>query len=501
MQGWLKEFVNRIGLKQSQDLLRDVGVIHLGKQKIRESPDYPRISDFEKLDDNIPVEKRYFGVNGEILPTLHNTTVSTSAAAITVEIATATKPIKNTTRSKVHWCHWRPHMYTPMLILQQEFGYTEEIDPRKVENDQWDLIFGGYPHCGDKKFDWKMETGVNKYLSKQGWDELAPHQIWFPCMGCKGSYCNKKDLCLLMKMIDPTYCYSLPDDRAILTQKMRDQQSQQQATEVVGNRSRMEQFWVLKEDHPDKHLHVGTGVHFIKSENELPSVQDENVGYLVQPLINHKMGGKEYDRRRHELKAFVCVTSTTPFRAYMYSLVVGKFANAQIDYSNPLEMCSVDTHGGTAERKLGCSSNKTISGERSFDEFSENVGITESEKRMFLSRTHHLIGNILLHAQPTIQNHTINKGITKSGATCFSFLRVDFAMTDTIEPYIFEINEFPFANSKGYSGLVQKRAYRDLFKMIGLDRPPMVASERRKYEMGHLGGWTPVVVDDVLLKH
>ena len=69
MQGWLKEFVNRIGLKQSQDLLRDVGVIHLGRQKIRESPDYPRISDFEKLDDNLPVEKRYFGVNGEILPT------------------------------------------------------------------------------------------------------------------------------------------------------------------------------------------------------------------------------------------------------------------------------------------------------------------------------------------------------------------------------------------------------------------------------------------------
>ena len=40
----------RIGLKQSQDLLRDVGVVHLGKQKIRESLDYPRISEFEKLD-------------------------------------------------------------------------------------------------------------------------------------------------------------------------------------------------------------------------------------------------------------------------------------------------------------------------------------------------------------------------------------------------------------------------------------------------------------------
>ncbi|GFH50537.1 hypothetical protein CTEN210_07013 [Chaetoceros tenuissimus] len=69
MQGWLNEFVDRRGLSQSQDLLRDVGVIKVGKQKIRESPYYPRISDFEKLDENIPVEKRYFGVNGEILPT------------------------------------------------------------------------------------------------------------------------------------------------------------------------------------------------------------------------------------------------------------------------------------------------------------------------------------------------------------------------------------------------------------------------------------------------
>jgi len=416
-----------------------------------------------------------------------------STAAIT--ISTATKPIKNTTRSKVHWCFWKPHMYTPMRMLQQEFGYTEEIDPRKVGIDEWDLIFGGYPNCGDKKFDWKMETGVNRYLNEQGWDSLAPHQIWFPCMGCKSSYCNKKDLCLLMKMIDPTYCYSLPDDRALLVQNMKFQQSQQQEKEARA------QFWVLKEDHPDKHLHVGAGVHFIKSENELPSEQDENDGYLVQPLVNHKMGKMEYDRRRHELKVYVSVTSTTPLRAYMYSSVVGKFANAQTDYSDPLEICSVDTHGGPAERKLGCTINKTISGERSFDEFSENVGITESEKRMFLSRTHNLIGSILLNAQPTIQNHTINKGITKSGATCFSFLRVDFAMTYAIKPYIFEINEFPFANAKGYLGQVQQKAYRELFKMIGLDRPPMVASERREYEMGHLGGWTPVVVDDVLFKH
>ena len=71
-------------------------------------------------------------------------------------------------------------------------------------------------------------------------------------------------------------------------------------------------------------------------------------------------------------------------------------------------------------------------------------------------------------------------------------------MTDKSVPYVYEINEFPFANSKSFSGLVQGKAYRDLFRMIGLDVPPIVASERSKYEMGHLGGWTPIVVDDVL---
>mmetsp|Transcript_15073 Transcript_15073/g.25692 ORF Transcript_15073/g.25692 Transcript_15073/m.25692 type:complete len:168 (+) Transcript_15073:45-548(+) len=61
----------------------------------------------------------------------------------------STMKIKNTKRSKVHWCYWRPHMFTPMNILRDEFGYKEEVDIKA--GDDWDLIFGGYTNCGDKK--------------------------------------------------------------------------------------------------------------------------------------------------------------------------------------------------------------------------------------------------------------------------------------------------------------------------------------------------------------
>lgn len=72
-------------------------------------------------------------------------------------------------------------------------------------------------------------------------------------------------------------------------------------------------------------------------------------------------------------------------------------------------------------------------------------------------------------------------------------------MSDEIEPYIYEINEFPFANEKGYVGSAQDGAYRDLFRMMGLDRPPLNAMDRGKYEMEHLGGWTPLVNDDAIV--
>ena len=422
--------------------------------------------------------------SGELL--LANT--SSSSLTLSKSNDNAVLNTKTTRRSKVHWCFWRPHMFRPMTMLRDEFGYNEVVDPTKGED--WDLIFGGYPNCGNKKFDWKMETGLNKYLNEKGWDKIQPHQIWFPCMGCKNSYCNKKELCLLMKEIDPSYCFSLPEDRDHLLESMRQRSHSSQ--------QKQQQLWVLKEDGPDKHMHVGTGINFFKSESELPSDEDQNSGaYLVQPLVNHRMGEGIYQRRRHELRIYISVTSTSPLRVYTNS-ITGYFANAQIDDADPLDQCSAVI--GRSHLKKTCHTNATFYEHRSFDQFAENVGITHSEKQLFIERTNELIGKVILQAQSTIQNHTINKGIAMNGAACFSFLRVDFAMTDQITPYIYEINEFPFANERGHLGSVQEKAYRDLFLMMGLDREPMDVSERSNYEMEHLGGWTPVVIDDVLVR-
>ena len=64
-------------------------------------------------------------------------------------------------------------MYRPMNILNK-IGYTSiEVDASEG-GDDWDMIFGGYAHGGDQtnvttqivQFDWKMEHGLNAYLSQ-----------------------------------------------------------------------------------------------------------------------------------------------------------------------------------------------------------------------------------------------------------------------------------------------------------------------------------------------
>ena len=196
---------------------------------------------------------------------------------------------------------------------------------------------------------------------------------------------------------------------------------------------------------------------------------------------------------------YISVTSTSPLRAYAWNEIVGKFANHVIDDTNPLAPCSVDMHETNTQKKLGCNINHTFSDYRSFDDFTTNIALPDLDKQSFVLKLNKLVGRLMILAQPVIKNHTINKGITASGAACFSFMRVDFAMTRDIAPYIYETNEFPFANEKGHIGSVQERAYTSLFKMIGLDKPPLVASDRSNYELSNLGGWTPLVVDDALV--
>ena len=384
-------------------------------------------------------------------------------------------------RQKVHWCWWPPHMRRPSKILSNEFGYNNTVDATKT--DDWDLIFGGYPHCGktqkNKTWDWKMERGLNHHLNEKGWDTLKPHQVWFPCMGCKDSYCNKRGLCEITRELDPDSCYLLPNDLDRLKTRME---------------SDRDQLWVLKRDSPTMHSHMGTGVSFIRNASQIPSAENlTDETYLVQPFVEQHMGSGNY-HRRHEIRLYIAVTSTTPLRAYAYNEYWVNLALQKYNQTSSAEVpdvCTLDTH---LHRK-GCEQEGLTKEERcpSFAEFCSRYDLTNAQVDRFQESVRTLIGNILTTANPMISAHPVNNGITKSQASCFSFMRADLAVTTSGEAYLYEINEFPFSNQKEtVAGRVQAQAYRDLFTMIGLDQPALPVEKRANYELSHLGGWIPL---------
>ncbi len=386
----------------------------------------------------------------------------------------------------MHLCKWFAHMGRPATILKDEFGYNTTVDATKDED--WDLIFGGYPHCGNpprtppknKTWDWKMEHYLNQHLNEKGWDTLKPHQVWFPCMGCKDSYCNKYSLCEITRTFDPDSCYLLPNDLDRLQTKMT---------------SSKDSLWVLKQDSSTMHAHMGTGVSFIRNASQIPPAEELASGtYLVQPFVEQWMGSAEYHRRQ-EIRIYIAVTSTTPLRAYAYNEPwVGlalKVFNPPSSTEAPPDVCMLDTH----IHREGCKGDGLTADERSpsFEEFCNLYDLTTAQADRFLQSAQTLIANILTNANPTIASHPVNDGITKSHASCFSFLRADLTVASNGEAYAYEINEFPFSNEKGIvANRVQGQAYRDLFAMIGLDQPALPVNKRANYELSHLGGWIPL---------
>ena len=79
-------------------------------------------------------------------------------------------------------------------------------------------------------------------------------------------YCNKRELCRLLRDIDPTTCYILPDDR-----------------ELIASRMDGEMIWVLKQDKNNLNLHAGQGVSYIGRPDEIPEDIKKSDGYLVMP--------------------------------------------------------------------------------------------------------------------------------------------------------------------------------------------------------------------------
>jgi Tubulin-tyrosine ligase family len=365
-------------------------------------------------------------------------------------------------------------------ILEDEFGF-QSVDAR--HDLSWELIFGGYVYCGVAGVrDVKMKLGLNRQLNERGWDTLSPNQVWFPCMGCQESYCSKLELCRFLQSIDPNMCFILPQDSERWQHVMNDTRP-----------------YVLKGTSP--YSHGGANIRYIQTKEEAnrfiievnSSMQNQSMTYIAQPYNEPLLGTGEY-RRKGELQIYLALTSSSPLRLYYYEEHFVVLAAAKYtDSSDAMRRnCMLDAHMTRA-----CKRQTKMNRRISYQEYSDAVGLTTSERAALIDKAIALLSSIFHAAQPAFATHHINRGITKSGASCFSYMRADFGITEDKLPFLFEINELPDKTGTSYnrsdaSFRIREDSLRDLFVMIGLDRPPLSVDERAEYEATHLGGWKPI---------
>ena len=81
--------------------------------------------------------------------------------------------------------------------------------------------------------------------------QLSFHlQVFYPCMGGRSTYADKRGLCEILHDIEPSLCYPLgtPAIRAMLKRHVTSSNST---------------LWVLKRDAKGMHMHSGKGVSYV----------------------------------------------------------------------------------------------------------------------------------------------------------------------------------------------------------------------------------------------
>jgi Tubulin-tyrosine ligase family len=402
-----------------------------------------------------------------------------------------------TRRSKAHfcqenWCHQttrnsrgklitRPSLCRSIgqRILEDELGY-EPIDA-KNESQSWDLIFGGYLYCGDPFFnDITMQTGLNLILQNYGWKNLKPNQVWFPCMGCRESYCSKVELCQYMKSINPGSCFSLPEDGEKWLQSFNESQ-----------------IFVIKGTGTKTHVHAGKSIFYVRSLQEaadflstVNSTLNQDLDYIAQRFAHPLLGTGDF-KRKAELQIYLTITSTSPIRLYMYDEIVCILAASE--YTNSLsathDKCMLDAH-----MKAKCGQKITVKRRITYQEYAGAIGLDDSDRNEIINTASTLLRNLFNASQHAYNSHPINKGIRMSGASCFSYMRADFGILEDKSPFLFEINELPDKTGVGYnrsdaSFRIREDSLRDLFRMVGLHLPPIRWDQRADFEAKHKGRW------------
>ena len=124
--------------------------------------------------------------------------------------------------------------------------------------------------------------------------------------------------------------------------------------------------------------------------------------------------------------------------------------------------------------------------------YAVGAGWTPAETAAAVSKSLGLLSKVMYHrnAVSGFQKSPVNRRILIARARCFSLLRADLGISESFEPSIYEINDWPFIDDegRGTASQVLWRAHRELFQMLQLDTPS-VPNTRAKLDESVKGRW------------
>ena len=351
-------------------------------------------------------------------------------------------------------------------------------------------------------------------------------QVVYPCFGFRDTIGVKTGLCKILRDIDPTFCYVLPEDRDRVTAQMDGDHTWVSKTDINVDRltsyNSNQGVWVpegREEYYYNSHQHhAGKAVQFISAPDQLPHIEPSSKTQgIVQPFYRPHLGAGCM-RRKWELRVFATVVSVNPPRFYYnvdWEVIVARSVyNGTVAGS---DMCVHDTHsallascnteggGCHVDLKGWPEDGAFVKGTHGWDgrhmayqTFARLAKMPDSATATLRRRVHRLLSRIFHHPDVLkgLRRNPITAGIDASRATCFNVLRADFGVTEALRPVLFEINLAPETKVEDRKELGSRlQLFRDLFKMLELHRPGrrVLRAERAAWEQQNLGNWTPIL--------
>ena len=298
--------------------------------------------------------------------------------------------VHSSVQRTVRFCGRHYHHIMPLITKEYNFK-----DIGSTVDTGWDLLYGGYPHCGTKKLDWGMETGLN---ANTNWSNLQKNQVVHPCIGCLSTYCGRRGLCRILNQLDQS-CHLYPEHPINLR----------------GQR------WVFKEDTVGTHL--GTSVKYITSVDQVKGKRG-----IIQRYIDPYLS--KGCNKKSEFRMYIAITQTNPLRVYAFRRLWTILASDPYDPSSDSQ-CMHDTH---AHPQFKC----TVPPKQRqmlYEEYKEMANPPEN----IIEKAFDMVARIIHTGH---RPHPVTTAIEKN-ARCFSWMRADMGISSDGGVHVYEINEFP----------------------------------------------------------